>query len=130
MKSMKHSTKGALLSGIVLPGLGQMAQKHYGRGIALILVVSAGVAAILVKAFWQATAIMEQMIANDRPIDLSTITDAAIQVTSASGNLTYRIALLAIVASWIAGIVDAYVTGRRMDIDSEARTSAPPSESR
>ena len=37
---MKNSLKGALLSGLVFPGLGQVVLKHYKRGFALMLTVS------------------------------------------------------------------------------------------
>jgi hypothetical protein len=33
---MKKSLKGALLSGLVFPGVGQMALKHKARGVKLI----------------------------------------------------------------------------------------------
>jgi hypothetical protein len=36
---MKNSLKGALLSGLVFPGLGQVFFRHYLRGIALMLVI-------------------------------------------------------------------------------------------
>ena len=38
---MKNSMKGALLSGLVFPGLGQIALKRYRRGFALMLTVMA-----------------------------------------------------------------------------------------
>jgi TM2 domain-containing membrane protein YozV len=125
---MKNSMKGALLSGLVLPGLGQMVQKRYGRGIILILVVTSSAVAILVKAFQQATAIMEQIDGDS--VDMSTITDAVSRAMAASGSSTYRIAMVAIIVSWIVGIVDAYWTGRRMDLDPGSRSSASPPPAR
>jgi len=46
---MNNSLKGALLSGFVFPGLGQVMLKHYKRGAVLILVVTASVLAFLIK---------------------------------------------------------------------------------
>lgn len=40
---MNNSLKGALLSGVVFPGLGQIILKHYKRGIALMFWVLAGI---------------------------------------------------------------------------------------
>ena len=37
---MNNSLKGALLSGLVFPGLGQIILKHHTRGIAFIIIVS------------------------------------------------------------------------------------------
>ena len=54
---MRASQKGALLSGLVFPGAGQIALKHYKRGIALVFAVTIGMVAMVVKGVQVALAI-------------------------------------------------------------------------
>ena len=51
---MDKSLKAALLSGLVLPGLGQFFLKRYKRGAALVLVVLGSMFVIISKALEQA----------------------------------------------------------------------------
>ena len=58
---MNNALKGALLSGLVFPGLGQVNLKHYKRGIALMLIVSISLLVIVVKAVLQALTILSYL---------------------------------------------------------------------
>jgi len=112
---MKNSIKGAVLSGLVFPGLGQVVLRHYKRGIALALAVVLSLLVIAVKALRQAFAILERIEAEGRAIDMSTISSAAAQASTASDNLVYNVVLLLILVLWLVGIVDAYRLGRKKD---------------
>ena len=48
---MNNALKGALLSGLVYPGLGQVVLKHYKRGAALIITITAALLAVLIKQY-------------------------------------------------------------------------------
>ena len=50
---MNNSLKGALLSGLVFPGLGQIMLKHYKRGFVLMLAITATLMAVLIKRMFQ-----------------------------------------------------------------------------
>ena len=104
---MKNSIKGALLSGVVFPGLGQVILKHYKSGIALMLIVSVNMLLIIVKAVQHALAILEKIESEGGAIDISTISKAATQASTTSGSLIFKIALLLIILCWIIGVVDA-----------------------
>ena len=58
---MKNSIKGALLSGVVFPGLGQVILKQYKRGIALMLIALVNMLLIIVKAVQQAFIILNKI---------------------------------------------------------------------
>jgi len=116
---MKNSIKGALLSGLVFPGLGQVVLKQYRRGFYLIFTVSASLMMIVVKAVQHALTILEKFRLEGMVMDIETITEAAIQATSATDSLIYNIGFLLIVICWIFGIVDAYKIGKRKDLEGE-----------
>jgi TM2 domain-containing membrane protein YozV len=93
---MTQALKGALLSGLVLPGLGQIMLKHYKRGIALMLIVLTALFVLVAQATHQALTILERIEAEGGIIDLSTISTAATQSSTASDTTTFTIALFLI----------------------------------
>ncbi|MDA8404231.1 MAG: hypothetical protein M0Z56_08575 [Desulfobacteraceae bacterium] len=113
---MKASLKGALLSGLVFPGMGQIALKHVKRGIALMLAVLIGMTAMVVKGVQIALAILDNLAADGGTIDVRTMTDAATRAVTASDNLIINGAFFLIVICWVFGIIDAYRIGRKKDI--------------
>ena len=113
---MKKSIKGAFLSGLVFPGVGQIVSRHYKSGIAFVLTTLAGLVLIIMKAVQQALIVVEKIESMDGPIDMSTISNTAIQVTTTYDSLIPNLALLVIALCWIISIVDAYRIGKKMDI--------------
>ena len=114
--SMSNSTKAALLSGLGLPGLGQVVLKHYKRGIALMIAVLACLVMLTVNVLEKAFVILEGIESAGGIIDMNQITDAATQATTASDSLTFNGILLLILLIWIIGSVDAYRLGKQKDI--------------
>ncbi len=112
---MNNALKGALLSGLVLPGLGQVVLKHYKRGIVLMLAVSAGLLFIVVKATRQALAVLEKIDSEGGMIDMSTILNAVAQATASFNGLSLNLLLLLVMICWFYSIVDAYRIGKKMD---------------
>ena len=121
---MNNSLKGAFLSGLVFPGLGQVILKHKKRGAVLILVVSASMLVILIKALQQAFVIMEKIGAEGSVINLSTISNAATQAATTFESPIFKLLLLLIIFCWIIGIVDAYRIGRKKDLESRLASQA------
>jgi hypothetical protein len=119
---MNHSVRGALLSGAVFPGLGQVVLKHYVRGIALMLVVSASLAVIVKIALKQALAILERIHWEGGTIDMITISNAATRASTSSDSRTFNFLLLLIVACWLIGVVDGYRIGRKKDLEEQSTT--------
>lgn len=118
---MKNSLKGALLSGLVFPGLGQISLKHYIRGLALMLTISASMLVIIVKAVQQAVTILEKIESEGGAIDMNAISKAATQASTTSDSLIFYLALLLIIFCWIFSVVDAYRIGKKKDSDLIAK---------
>ena len=116
---MNNSLKGALLSGLVFPGLGQIILKHYQRGIALMVTVLVSLLVIIVKAAQQAFIILEKIELEGGPIDMSTISDAAIQSSTTSDNFIFNFVTTLIIICWIIGVVDAYRIGKKKDKEEQ-----------
>ena len=112
---MNNSLKGALLSGLVFPGLGQVILKHYQRGIALMVTVLVSLLVIVVKATQQAFIILEKIESEGGPIDMGTISNAATQASTTSDNFIFNFAITLIIICWILGVVDAYRIGKKKD---------------
>ena len=112
---MNKSLKGALLSGLVLPGLGQIALKHYRRGAVMMIAALISAFVIIMKAVQRALAILENIDLESGAISMSTIADAVSQARTQSESLTFILFPLVLIFCWIISIVDAYRIGRRSD---------------
>ena len=114
---MKNAMKGIFLSGLVLPGLGQIVLKSYKRGIALMLGVFAAGFVIVVKIVKQALTILEKVESQGGPVDMESVSNAADQAFTAADSLIVSLAFGLIVICWIVGMVDAYYTGKKKDME-------------
>ena len=117
---MNNSLKGALLSGLVFPGLGQIALKQYKRGIALIFIVLVSLSVIVAKAVQQAFSILEMVGTEGGAIDMKTISSAATQATYSSDGMIINFALFLVLLCWIIGVVDAYRIGKKKDLEQQS----------
>jgi hypothetical protein len=125
---MKNALKGALLSGLVFPGLGQVNLRYYKRGIALILIVSVSLLVIIVKVVLQAFAVLEKIELEGRAIDMSVILNATTQASTTSDSLLYNFLLFLIILCWMIGIVDAYRIGKKRDLEAQSTSQASNSK--
>ena len=114
---MNNSLKGTLLSGLIFPGLGQVALKHYKRGAVIILTAIVSMTVVVVKAVQRALAVLEKIELDGGIISMDTILNAASQASTNSGNLTFNLLFLLIGVCWIIGTVDAYIIGKKKDIE-------------
>ncbi len=112
---MNNAIKGALLSGLIFPGLGQVFLKHHKRGVVIMVATLVSIIAIAVKAAQHALAILERIESEGGVIDMGTVSSAAAQVSAGSGGLTFNLLFLLIMVCWALGIIDAYQIGRKKD---------------
>jgi TM2 domain-containing membrane protein YozV len=112
---MTNALKGALLSGLILPGLGQIALKHHIRGVVILLAVLVSTIVFVAKAVERALAILEKIELEGGAISMDVILNATKQASANSGNTTLNLLFLLIGVCWIAGTVDAYIIGRKKD---------------
>lgn len=120
---MKKSLKGALLSGLLFPGVGQFWLKHRVRGMALLIAVCGSLAVIVAKVVQQALALLERIESEGGAVDLVAIVNSA--QASSYGDSAIKCATWVLIVSWIVSIIDAYLLGRKMDLldQEKIRTS-------
>ncbi|MGD8619287.1 MAG: hypothetical protein PVH54_08865 [Gammaproteobacteria bacterium] len=117
---MKNATKGALLSGLVFPGLGQLVLRQYRRGAVIMLAVLISLSVIIIETVQQALAILEKIELQGDAVDMVDISNAVAQESARSGGTMINILMLFVVACWVAGTVDAYRIGRKTDLQRAA----------
>jgi hypothetical protein len=110
---MKNSLKGALLSGLVFPGLGQIVLKRYWRGGTLMLTVMAGLYVMIVTAVQQAYAILDSIETQSGVPDSNAIS----QAVAASDSPVITAVSLLIFVCWIVATIDAYRIGKQKDLE-------------
>ena len=114
---MNNSLRGAFWSGVIFPGMGQVVLKRYKRGAVIMLVVLVSMAVFIVKAVQHAIAILEKIALEGGEISMSTISNAATQASTNSGSLSFNLLMSVIIVCWILAVVDAYLIGKRIDIE-------------
>ena len=113
---MTHAMKGALLSGLVLPGLGHLVLGCFYRGTALLVGFLAVLSAVTVNVLRQAQALLDKMLAGDMPLSLERIIETAHEAARSQESDVVRRLVYLIIFGWVVGIVDAYRIGRRKDL--------------
>jgi TM2 domain-containing membrane protein YozV len=117
LDAVRNSLKGAFLSGLVFPGLGQIVLKQYRKGAFLIFIVLSSMVMFVTLAVRQAMAVLEKIQASGGSIDPETIARTANQVTTNQASLLLNFLLLFVIFCWFFGVIDAYMIGRRKDIE-------------
>ena len=115
---MSKALKGALLSGLGFPGLGQMVMRHYLRGVVLALAFSTGLTMVTIKAVRTTMDIIEKSGAATGNLDINQMLNTTQRAMADADTLGYKLAVLLIVSTWIIGIADAFLLGRRLDLQA------------
>jgi hypothetical protein len=108
---MKESSKAALLSGLLFPGIGQFVLKHYLRGSVLVLVALVALSVVVTRVFQRALTIVDRINSGEIPVDTAAIAEMVSNSASAADGRTETVALLVLGACWLIGIIDAYRLG-------------------
>jgi hypothetical protein len=108
---VKRSTKAALFSGLVFPGMGHLYLKQYVRGV-----LFAGVAGLLLYfivsvAMSTAFDVMGKIQSGDVPLNVESISELVAKQSHGNEEST-NIATMALIALWVIGIADSYRAGR------------------
>ena len=115
---MRQAWKGALLSAVVFPGLGQLVLKHTLRGLAVMGLSLITMIVFVVKATAIAVRSLEVTTAAGGAVDMAAVNAAADQALASADGLVVRGALAGLFLCWGLSIVDAYVLGRKQDINN------------
>jgi hypothetical protein len=108
---MKRSSKAALLSGLIFPGVGHMFLKQYFRGFVVMLPALVALSVIVTRIFQQALAIVERINSGDMPADSGAIAEMVSNSTGSTDSLLESTALIVLGACWLFGIIDSYRLG-------------------
>jgi len=110
---MKKSSKAALLSGLLFPGIGHLFLKAYFRGYALLVTALVALSVIIRTAYQQAQLIVDQVLSGDVAMDSAAITQAVADSANTTDSLISNIAVFVLAICWLAGIIDSYRLGLR-----------------
>lgn len=121
---MSKALKGALLSGLVFPGLGQLVLRHYARAGFFILTVIAAVTGIVVRVSRKALVIVGEMESEGGTIDLDRMSEAVNGVSAAADSRFVNLLFWGIVVCWVISIIDAYRIGSKLDRTFDPEDSA------
>lgn len=108
---MKDSTKAALLSGLVFPGIGHMMLKHYLRGTVLMFSSLIAFWLLVDGAYQSARTIVDGINSGDIALEANAILAAASASGASTGSLLPAFASIVLLACWLFGIVDSYRLG-------------------
>lgn len=112
---MRRATTAVLLSALVLPGAGHLYLRKFWRGAVLIALSLAALSIIVTQAVQQASVVLDQLLTNGGPIDMGHVTALATQASNQSGGGASTLAILGLAACWVAGIIDSYRLGKKLD---------------
>jgi hypothetical protein len=112
---MKRSTKAALFSGLIFPGLGHMILKQYLRGSILMLATLIALAVIVKVATDQALAVIDSMASGEIPVDTGAMSELVSDSVSSTDSSMVNFSLIVILACWLIGIFDSYRLGNIQD---------------
>ena len=113
---MKQSIKGAILSAIVYPGLGQLFLGYIFSGAAFIGLTTIGLGVIVYRLTKRLYLMIDEilpMFAKDA-VDFRKIIDLFNQNTYPHWDVEL-ISLIVVVMCWLTSIIHAYFLGKRLD---------------
>ncbi|MGZ6248188.1 MAG: hypothetical protein ACXWMC_01050 [Syntrophales bacterium] len=109
---MKSAIKAALLSGFVLPGLGQIYLKRYKRGLAILIPVLLAIGVIIGTVVTSALESLKAIESRGGIADMDTVSNLA-RVDSVHGGMSLRFIMLFVLCCWLFSVVDAYKIGKK-----------------
>jgi hypothetical protein len=112
---MNNALKGALLSGLVVPGLGQLVFKQYFRAAALMLTTLGSLTIITIKIVQVSLAILTKTQTENGAVGLGEAYTIAMQASMHSFGPTFNVLMALLLACWVISVVDAYATGKKAD---------------
>ena len=108
---MTKSSKAALLSGLICPGLGHIFLRKYFRGAALVGLSLAALSVVVTTSYQHALLIADQIISGDVSMEAGAVAQAVSASTNAADSFIENVAAIVLVACWLAGIMDSYRLG-------------------
>ncbi len=107
---MKNSTRGALWSALVFPGLGQIVLKHWKRAIPFALFNTGCIIFLIVSVSRGTWTGLEEKALQGSDITLSTMLSVAFASLESAKNYIFPLMFL----GWLLSVIDAWLLGRRL----------------
>lgn len=121
---MKRSVKAVLLSALVFPGAGHFYLKKRLRGMVLMVVSVGALCYVIFEIVQRAIVVCEMVIVDQIPMDLMAMTKMILNSSSRMETVLMSVMSWLIGVTWIAGIVDSLMIGRKLDgVNAEQPTS-------
>lgn len=105
---MKRSTKAALFSALIFPGVGHIYLKTYMAGVLLASVSFVAIYYLISKAVERAFEISEKIQSGDVKLDIAAITELVSQQSNGTDIQLLNISTTAVIICWLIGIIDSY----------------------
>jgi hypothetical protein len=108
---VRQSTKAALLSGLVFPGMGHLYLRQYIRGV--LFAGASGVLLYFIISVAMSTAfdVMGKIQSGNVPLNVESISELVVKQSHGNEEST-NTATMALIALWVMGIADSYRVGR------------------
>jgi len=117
---MKKSTKAALLSALVFPGVGHILLKRYISGAAFAITAIMALYVLISNAIDRALQIIDKLQRGEIQPDIAVITELVSKQPAGTEAILIDIATTVLILAWIAGVADAYRVGRLQDSGTAA----------
>jgi len=108
---MKRSSKAALLSGLVFPGIGHIVLKQYLRGSVLVLSALVAFLIVVTRVFQRALTIVDRISSGEIPVETGAIAEMVSNSTSGADSFIENMAVIVLGVCWLIGIIDSYRLG-------------------
>jgi hypothetical protein len=109
---MKKSTKAALLSACIFPGVGPIFLKKHLTGVVLMSASFVAIYYLVSKAVERALLIVENIQSGDVPLDVAAITELVSKQSTGTEAQLSNIATATFIICWLISIIDSYRLGR------------------
>jgi hypothetical protein len=119
---MNTSTKAALLSALVFPGAGHLLLKKYVMAALLAAVTMVGAYLLISQAVFIALVIADKINRGEIALDPERIAAAIELYTTAAQSQTADMAVYAVAAAWLVGVIDSFRQGRNARQEPAAKT--------
>ena len=109
---MHQSTKAALLSGLIFPGMGQLSTGNKKRGWIFVSAIIINIYLMINEIISEAQDVILDMQRKGMALDADNISKATSELSGFSENIYLNVLLVTFIIIWFISIVDAYKMGK------------------
>ena len=113
VSAMRKSTKAALLSGLVFPGIGHLVLKRYLQGVILIVVTLVALWVLITGTVNRAMDVVDRIESGEVAMDSASIQEAVSGSADDAGFTAEDASAYVLLIAWLVGIADCVRLGRK-----------------